>query len=187
MTLPPDHAFSVSNCKLVLDEALGLLEVMRRSEPGMERLKFSLANHFTKNDFRSFCCHGNGDDDVSLETFNSLCTLPPTDGVMRLNGGSTAMQPEWIGPPFSPEQKFKLVSANMVLLVTNILETHPDGPHVTAQMRGDIGSPWILAVLGRNRDISSGDFFVPPLPELRRRICLSLLMVLLFARGPALD
>ncbi len=79
MPLPADHEFTAENTKLILDEALVLLEARNRNEPGANRLNYLLTNYFSSNDFRSLCCFGHKGDDVSLKLFNSSGILPSTD------------------------------------------------------------------------------------------------------------
>jgi anti-sigma factor ChrR (cupin superfamily) len=49
MPLPADHEFTAENTKLILDEALVLLEARNRNEPGANRLNYLLANYFSSN------------------------------------------------------------------------------------------------------------------------------------------
>lgn len=176
MSVPADLVLTNENCNLILEEALGLLELTRQSEPRTARLNFLLANHFASNDFRSYCCFGHAGDDVSLEVFNSLCILPNTDWVVHLDSSSSTIQPAWADSPCPVSEKFAVVSSNISILFWNVLKTHPESELITSLIprNGKVGSPWILAILGRNRNHTSGDFSVPPLHELRRRISLSL-------------
>jgi hypothetical protein len=178
MPPPNDYVYTNENCQSILDEAVGLLRVMRQAEPGKTRLNFLLAEHFASNDFRSFCCFGHEGDQVSLEQFKSLCIRPSTEwNVHLVDSSSSVIEPAFEdASAFQLEQKLKLVSDNVSTLLGHILLTHPHAELINSYFPicGTIGSAWILAILGRKRNNSKGDFVVPPLEELRRRISLSL-------------
>jgi hypothetical protein len=74
------------------------------------------------------------------------------------------------------EHKFTLVSENITTLFSNLLRSHSEKELIQSCIpRGTgIGTPWILAILGRRRGYCTTGFVVPPLEELRRRISLSL-------------
>ena len=168
-------------CCAILDEALGLLRVMRQSAIDNDRLKYILANHFGNNDFRSFCCFGHQGDPVPLDLFNSLCILPSTGWNVHLVGSSPdSITPSWDGTSSAAvdvrlRNKFSLVSENINTLFSNILKSHPDETFINSNLpfKGGIGPAWILSILGLKRHFKE-DFCLPPLLELRRRISISL-------------
>ena len=168
-------------CCAILDEGLALLRVMRQSAIDSERLKYILANHFGNNDFRSFCCFGHQGDPVPLELFNSLCILPSTEWNLHLVASSPdSITPSWddtssVAVDVRRRNKFSLLSENITTLLSNILKSHPDEAFISSNYprTGSIGPAWILSILGLNRQVK-GDFAVPPLVELRRRISISL-------------
>jgi hypothetical protein len=162
------------SCEQILEEVVGLLEVMRQPPPCTDRLNFLLATHF-----RSFCCFGHDGDVVSLDLFNSLCFLPSNDWKVRLDFavGSSTIQPVPVDPSFSAlhcllQQKYELVRATINTLLLNVLKFHKEKDFINALLPRNIGASWSLAALGLKD--SAAKFVVPPLPELRRRITLSL-------------
>jgi hypothetical protein len=149
-------------CCAILDEALGLLRVMRQSAIDNDRLKYILANHFGNNDFRSFCCFGHQGDPVPLDLFNSLCILPSTGWNVHLVGSSPdSITPSWDGTSSAAvdvrlRNKFSLVSENINTLFSNILKSHPDEAFINSNLpfKGGIGPAWILSILGQKRTFS---------------------------------
>jgi hypothetical protein len=165
------NACTDDSCKQILEEVVGLLEVMRQPPPCTDRLNFLLATHFGSTHFRSFCCFGHDGDFVSLE--------PSNDWKVRLDFavGSSTIQPVPVDPSFSTlhyllKQKYELVRAAINTLLLNVVKFHKEKDFINAHLPRIIGASWSLAMLGLKD--SSAKFVVPPLPELRRRITLSL-------------
>jgi hypothetical protein len=176
LPLPANHEFTPENSKLILDEALVLLEARRRSEPGTTRLNYLLANHFASNDFRSFCCFGHKGDDVSLELFNSLCILPSTDWAVHLVPVSSTIQLAWAESSDIVVEKITAVSQNIFTLLQNILKSHPKSAEIVSffPRNNELPPGWVLSILGRKNRGANRDFTPPSLEELRRRISLSI-------------
>jgi hypothetical protein len=172
-------AHTDDSSKQILEEVVGLLEVMRQPPPCTDWLNFLLAKHFGSNHFRSFCCFGHDGEVVSLDLFNSLCFLPSNDWKVRLDFavGSSTIQPVPVDPSFSAlhyllQQKYELVRATINTLLLNVLKFHKEKDFINDLLPRNIGASWSLATLGLKD--SAAKFVVPPLPELRRRITLSL-------------
>jgi hypothetical protein len=52
------ESYTLETCGDILQETIGLLEVVKRSAPPTACLQTLLGNHFASNDFHSFCCFG---------------------------------------------------------------------------------------------------------------------------------
>jgi hypothetical protein len=137
-----------------------------------------LGNHFSSNEFRSFCCFGHKGENVSLELFNCLCILPSTQWYVGLNSDSLGViQASALDSLASQEgqiNKLLLATKNITTLLMNVLKFHPESEYILSHIPRDnkIPSPWTLGILGLQRVVST--FVLPPLAELRRRITLSL-------------
>jgi hypothetical protein len=165
------------SCGLILDEVVTLLEDMRLAAPSLERLNFSSASHFVRNNFRSHCCFGHSKDQVSLEQFNLLCLLPSANSTSRLDflqDSTTIILPSFVPSHFSAanhllKQKHQILGDNVVTLLHNVLESHPEGNFIRLHVPRTTGPLWSLAMLG-SRIHHNKEFAVPNLEELRRRI-----------------
>jgi hypothetical protein len=174
--------YTEDSCRLILDEAVTLLEDTRLAAPSHQRLNLLLANHFVSNNFRSVCCFGHSKNQVSLEQFNSLCLLPSTNWTTRLDfleDSTTTILPSPVDSTFSAsnyllEQKYTLLGENVVILLLNILESHPEREFILEHVPRTIGPLWSLAILGLKKDHNKELAVIPNLEELRRRITLSL-------------
>ncbi len=179
----PNNApsYTLESCRQILDETIGLLEVTKQSVPNLDRLNLLLSKHFANNEFRSHCCFGHSNADVSLELFNSLCVLPSTDWTVHLvaSDHSPILQPSHAdvsSAQLAYDQKFKLISTNISTLLVNIANLHPLKDQIRSSMTRSptLSTPWILSILGRKRQSSTTNFVAPPLEELRRRISASI-------------
>jgi hypothetical protein len=111
--------------------------------------------------------------------FSILCFLPSNDWKVRLGFavGSSTIQPVPVDPSFSAlhyllQQKRELVRATINTLLLNMLKFHKEKDFINDHLPRNIGASWSLAMLGLKD--SAAKFGVPPLPELRRQITLSL-------------
>ena len=178
MSSPPEieHVYTSENCKTILEETIELLDLIIRSDDGNQRLKFLLNTHFVSQDFRSTLCFGQAGAEVSLDDFNSLCILPSTDWALRLiDHTSSRISASLSASPFSDEEKIEYVSANIKILFANILKNHPESEFIASNIprTGSVGPAWTFAILGLKKGFHIGNFLVPSLPELRRRIALA--------------
>ncbi len=184
MPLPPSIAqvYTEESCRLILDETLTLLEDVRLAAPSNQRLNLLLANHFVSNDFRSVCCYGHSNEEVSLEEFNSLCLLPSANWTSRidfLEDSATIILPSPVDSTFSAsnyllEQKYTLLGENVVTLLKNMKDSHPEREFINEHFPRKTCPLWSLAMLGLKKDHNKQLAVVPNLEELRRRISLSL-------------
>ena len=174
--MPANHEFTLENSNAILVEALSLLEARRNAEPANTRLEHLLANHFSRNDFRSLCCFGHKGGVVSVELFNSLCILPSTDWAIHLVGGSASIQPAFTAMSVAVLEQIKLLTENVIILFGDILESHPQSDLIRSNFPrgGLVPSLWVLAILGLKKHDGKSDYKPPTLDELRRRIALSL-------------
>jgi hypothetical protein len=148
----------IETCGDILQETLGLLEVVKRSAPPTAHLQTLLGNHFTSNDFRSFCCFGRSGEDVSLELFNCLCILPSTKWNVCLNsdtlGGIEASPMDSSAALDGRLNKLVITTKNVTTLLMNVLKFHPDSEFILSLIPWDnlIPPTWTLAILGKERD-----------------------------------
>ncbi len=184
MPLPPSIAqvHTEESCRLILDETLTLLEDVRLAAPSNQRLNLLLANHFVSNNFRSVCCYGHSNEEVSLEEFNSLCLLPSANWTSRidfLEDSATIILPSPVDSAFSAsnyllEQTCTLLGENVVTLLKNMRDTHPEREFINEHFPRTMCPLWSLVMLGLKKDHNKELAVIPNLEELRRRMSLSL-------------
>lgn len=182
MSDPSCQSYTLPSCHGILAETISLLQVMRQTAPELNRLNQLLESHFLSDEFRSICCFGRKGHNISLALFNSLCILPSTDwgvtlhvqespsSIMRLQATPLSQHERLI----HKQQKLLHCAQIITTLMGNILLVHPDQEFIKNSMplNNEISQAWILAILGLKTMTTNVD--IPGLPELRRRITLSL-------------
>ena len=168
------------------------MEDVRLAAPSNQRLNLSSANHFVSNNFRSVCCHGHSNEEVSLEEFNSLCLLPSANWTSRidfLEDSATIILPSPVDSAFSAsncllEQKHTLLGENVVILLKNMRDAHPEREFINEHFPRTACPLWSLAMPGLKK-ITTRNLLLFPILKNFVVGCLHPFMVQLPRNGPS--